>query len=309
MESHSHHHSHHHTHHSADMSSVAGTAFKIGIILNLLYVAVEFVVGFASGSMGLMSDAGHNLSDVAGMLMAFFAFLISARKANSKYTYGYKKSTILVSFANSLLILAAVVFILVESVGKIFNPQPVEGIGIMVTAGVGVLINGLTTWLFSRGKEGDLNIKATYLHMLADTLVSAGVILSGLAIWITGWNVIDPIVGICVAVLILISSWGVFMDSIRLVLDGVPAKINVDDVASVIVSVDGVADVHHMHIWAISTTDVALTAHIVLKDVDRLQEVKLKIKDALKAAGISHSTLEFEDEASAVNCKEKSIVG
>ena len=294
-----------HSHHHADIRTAASLAFKIGIILNLLYVVVEFGVGFASGSMGLMSDAGHNLSDVAGMLMAFFACLISARKANAKYTYGYKKSTILVSFANSLLILAAVIFILLESVSKIFNPQPVEGLGIMITAGVGVLINGITTWLFSRDKGGDLNIKATYLHMMADTLVSAGVILSGLAIWLTGWDIIDPIVGICIAVLILISSWGVFMDSIRLVLDGVPASIKVDDVSSVITSIQGVEDVHHIHIWAISTTDVALTAHIVLKDVNKLQEVKVKIKEALKEAGISHSTLEFEDEVTAVNCEDK----
>lgn len=289
------HHGHHHHHHQVSMSQAAGLAFKLGISLNLAYVIVEFAVGLASGSMGLLSDAGHNLSDVASMALALLACLISSRRSSPGYTYGYRKATVLVSFANSLLLLLAVAFILVESVEKLLHPEEVGGIGIMVTAAVGVAINGLTTWLFSRDKGSDLNIKATYMHMLADTLVSVGVIISGVAIWLTGWYVIDPLVGIAIALLILVSSWGVFKDSLRLVLDGTPEGVDTGQVKAAMAAEDGVCDVHHIHIWAISTTENALTAHVVVKDMSCLQPVKEALKARLAAMGITHSTLEFED--------------
>lgn len=265
--------------------------------MNFIFVIAEFTVGYISNSIGLMSDAGHNLSDVASMGLALFACILATRHANGKYTYGYKKSTILVSVANAVILLVAVALIMIESISKIIRPENVEGDWIIITAAIGVLINGFTTWLFNKDRKKDLNIKATYMHMLADTLVSVGVIISGVAIKFTGWNIIDPIIGLVIALIILHSTWDILRESIRLALDGTPEQFDIEDIASRMQSVEGVENVHHIHIWAISTTEYALTAHVVISSLNDLHAIKTRIKEVLDEAGIRHSTLEFEDAA------------
>ena len=288
----SHEHSHQHSH--AINAESLNKAFIIGIVLNLAFVVIEFAAGFWFDSLALLSDAGHNLSDVVSLVLALLAFRLAKVKANERYTYGYKKSTVLVSLLNAVILLVAVGIIVTESVEKLFHPVPVEGAAIAWTAGVGVVINAITSWLFMKDKEKDLNVKGAYLHMAADTLVSVGVVISGIVIMYTGWTIVDPIIGLVIAVIIVISTWGLLHDSLRLSLDGVPVGIDSGRIGQVILEQSGVEGYHHLHIWALSTTETALTAHIVINDLRRMEEVKHKIKNELAHAGVSHVTLEFE---------------
>ena len=294
-------HHHHHHHLPADASSL-NRAFRLGIALNLLFVIVEFVVGLCYGSMGLLSDAGHNLSDVAGLLLAMLAFRLAQSPATPRYTYGYKKSTVLISLLNSLILLIAVGVIVAESIGRMLHPETVTGDAIAWTAGVGVVVNGFTAWLFLKDKDRDLNVKGAYLHMAADALVSIGVLVSGVVISWTGWTLIDPIVGLAVAAVIVGSVWSLLRDSLRLSLDGVPGGIRIEEVARSMEAVEGVRGVHHIHVWAISTTENALTAHVVLDELGRMEEVKHRLKELLREEGIRHATLEFE--TAQEHCRE-----
>lgn len=288
----SHEHSHQHSH-TINAESL-NKAFIIGIVLNLAFVVIEFAAGFWFDSLALLSDAGHNLSDVVSLVLALLAFRLAKVKANERYTYGYKKSTILVSLLNAVILLVAVGAIVIESIHKLNNPAVVPGGAIAWVAGVGVLINAFTAFLFMKDKEKDLNVKGAYLHMAADALVSVGVLVAGIVISRTGWYIIDPIIGLIVAVVILISTWNLLHDSLRLTLDGVPTSIDSQKVVKAIRALPGVDDVHHIHIWAISTTENALTAHIVLKQPESMQEVKHLIRHRLEDFGIGHATLEFE---------------
>lgn len=288
----SHKHSHQHSH--AINAESLNKAFIIGIVLNLAFVVIEFAAGFWFDSLALLSDAGHNLSDVVSLVLALLAFRLAKVKANERYTYGYKKSTILVSLLNAVILLVAVGAIVIESIHKLNNPAVVPGGAIAWVAGVGVLINAFTAFLFMKDKEKDLNVKGAYLHMAADALVSVGVLVAGIVISRTGWYIIDPIIGLIVAVVILISTWNLLHDSLRLTLDGVPTSIDSQKVVEAIRALPGVNDVHHIHIWAISTTENALTAHIVLKQPESMQEVKHLIRHRLEDFGIGHATLEFE---------------
>lgn len=288
----SHEHSHQHSH-TINAESL-NKAFIIGIVLNLAFVVIEFAAGFWFDSLALLSDAGHNLSDVVSLVLALLAFRLAKVKANERYTYGYKKSTILVSLLNAVILLVAVGAIVIESIHKLSNPAVVPGGAIAWVAGVGVLINAFTAFLFMKDKEKDLNVKGAYLHMAADALVSVGVLVAGIVISRTGWYIIDPIIGLIVAVVILISTWNLLHDSLRLTLDGVPTSIDSQKVVEAIRALPGVDDVHHIHIWAISTTENALTAHIVLKQPESMQEVKHLIRHRLEDFGIGHATLEFE---------------
>ncbi len=289
-----HDHHHHHDHHHEQRLTSLNTAFIVGIVLNILFVAVEAGMGFYYDSMGLLSDAGHNLSDVAGLLLAMLAFRLAQARATSRYTYGYKKSTVLISLLNSVILLVAVGVIVAESIGRMIHPAPVEGAAIAWTAGVGVLINGFTAWLFLKDKDRDLNVKGAYLHMAADALVSVGVVVSGVVISLTGWTIVDPIVGLVVAAIIVVSVWSLTRDSLRLSLDGVPSGIDPAQVAEAMQKVEGVKAVHHIHIWAISTTENALTAHVVMQDGADLCAVKQALKERLREQGIVHATLEAE---------------
>ena len=288
----SHKHSHQHSH--AINAESLNKAFIIGIVLNLAFVVIEFAAGFWFDSLALLSDAGHNLSDVVSLVLALLAFRLAKVKANERYTYGYKKSTILVSLLNAVILLVAVGAIVIESIHKLSNPAVVPGGAIAWVAGVGVLINAFTAFLFMKDKEKDLNVKGAYLHMAADALVSVGVLVAGIVISRTDWYIIDPIIGLIVAVVILISTWNLLHDSLRLTLDGVPTSIDSQKVVEAIRALPGVDDVHHIHIWAISTTENALTAHIVLKQPEGMQEVKHLIRHRLEDFGIGHATLEFE---------------
>lgn len=285
-------HSHQHSH--AINAESLNKAFIIGIVLNLAFVVIEFAAGFWFDSLALLSDAGHNLSDVVSLVLALLAFRLAKVKANERYTYGYKKSTILVSLLNAVILLVAVGAIVIESIHKLSNPAVVPGGAIAWVAGVGVLINAFTAFLFMKDKEKDLNVKGAYLHMAADALVSVRVLVAGIVISRTGWYIIDPIIGLIVAVVILISTWNLLHDSLRLTLDGVPTSIDSQKVVKAIRALPGVDDVHHIHIWAISTTENALTAHIVLKQPEGMQEVKHLIRHRLEDFGIGHATLEFE---------------
>lgn len=292
----------HHAHHDHALRSL-NRAFLLGISLNVAFVAVEFAAGIAYGSMGLLSDAGHNLSDVAGLLLAMLAFRLAQVPATPRYTYGYKKSTVLISLLNSVILLVAVGVIVAESIGRMLHPAPVEGAAIAWTAGAGVVINGFTAWLFLRDKDRDLNVKGAYLHMAADALVSVGVLVSGLVIRWTGWALIDPIVGLAVAGVIVASVWSLTRDSLRLTLDGVPSAIRIEELERQMTDVEGVEAVHHIHVWAISTTENALTAHVVLAASARMQPVKQALKKMLCGAGIGHATLEFE--SAAEHCSDR----
>ena len=270
------------------------TIFVWSIALNLLYSAVEFGIGVYSGSMGLIADAGHNLSDVVSLVMALLAIRLSARKATRKYTYGFKKSTILASLFNAVLLLIAVGMIAAESISKFFHPQPVEGAAIAWTAGVGVIVNFATAWLLMHGQERDLNVRGAFLHMVADALVSIGVVVSGIVIARTGWMVIDPIMGIVIALIIVISTRRLLWDSLRLSLDGVPDDIDVGRIEELVRTTPGVIGIHHLHIWAISTTQNALTVHAVLADEKQSSEVRREIRRRLRTEGITHATIETE---------------
>ena len=291
--SHEHHH-HHHDHHVAADNGQMRKILWTAIILNLLFVGVEAGVGLWQNSLSLLSDAGHNLSDVFSLALVVVGLHLVKVHSNERYTYGYKKSTILISLANAILLLVAVGVIIAESVHKLRNPAAIDGAVISWTAGVGILINGLTTLLLMRGQKGDLNIRGAFLHMAADTLVSIGVVVSGIIISHTGWFIIDPVIGIVIAVVILVSTWELLRDSMRLALDGVPEGIEVEEVMQAMRDTAHVTDVHHLHVWAMSTTENALTAHVVIDDEHEASAVRKALKEALHEQGITHATIEIE---------------
>ena len=289
--------SHSHSHNHNINLQTLHRSFVLGIVINLLFVVIEFGAGFWYNSLALISDAGHNLSDVVSLVLALVAFKLSQISATQRFTYSYKKSTILVSLLNALILLGVVGILFYKSIYKLSHPSEVEGLAIAWIAGVGILVNGFTAFLLLKDKDHDLNVKGAYLHMIADTLVSIGVFVSGIIIHYTDLFIIDPIIGIIVAVIILFSTWGLLSESIRLALDGVPKSINPKTIKEDILKTDGVLDIHHLHIWAISTTENALTAHIVVSKDSTLQaieEIKHQLRKMLLNHNISHPTFEFE---------------
>ncbi len=292
-------HHHHHTVVAGDLSRV----FIIGIVINILYIIAEAGVGLWQGSMGLLADAGHNLGDVASLALSLLAIKLYKKAATKYYTYGYKKSTILVSLVNAVILLIAVGAIIVESVNKLIHPEPLEGFTVAIVAGIGVIVNGITAYLFTDHKDKDLNVKGAYLHMAMDALVSLGVVVAGIIIHYTGWYIIDPVIGFIVALIIVKSTWNLMTDSLRLTMDGVPESVDIEKIESAISEADGVASFHHLHVWAISTTDNALTVHIVIKEGADQENVKNGVKEALAACGVNHATLELETHiCSELNC-------
>lgn len=292
---HGHHHGHHHHSHTLERLS---TIYIIAVALNLLFVIVEAVAGFIGNSIGLLSDAGHNLSDVFSLLLAMVALKLASSHATKRFTYGRRKASVLISLLNAIILLVAVGAIIVESVEKFFHPTEVSGTLIIWTATVGIVINGLTAWALSRQQQHDINTRGAFLHMLADTLVSVGVVLSGVIIHYTGWTVVDPIVGLVIAAVILVGTWSLLAESLRMSTDAVPEGFDVDEITQKIESQEGVLEVHHVHIWAISTTETALTCHIVIPEAAMLEEVTHRVKHELEHLGIRHSTLELETRGS-----------
>ena len=298
-----HHHHHHHHHHTAPTQSLNGI-FIFSIVLNVLFVLIEAGVGLWQDSLSLLSDAGHNLSDVFSLLLVLVAFRLSKVHSNDHFTYGYRKSTVLISLLNAVILLVAVGAIVIESIHKFSEPVEVNGIAVSWTAGVGILINGLTAMLLMRGQKNDLNVRGAFLHMLADTLVSVGVVLSGIIIYYTGWNIVDPIVSLIIAAVILISTWELLADSLRLAVDGIPDGIDRKEIEQLLTKDERVQEAHHIHIWAISTTETALTAHIVLSDLRHWSHVAEQIKLELSEHGITHATLEPETPDTICQNKE-----
>lgn len=283
-------------------TSQYGKLFAIGIGLNITYVAVEAFYGLLINSSALLADAGHNASDVLSLIFAWLAIWLAAKSPKGRFTYGYKKATILTSLLNALLLFAAVFIIAWEAIEKFQNPVPVPGQQVMVVAGIGVLINTLTALLFMKGRKGDLNIKGAFLHMAADAAVSLGVVLSGFFIIRTGWQWIDPMMSILIIGVIVWSTWKLFIESVNLSLDAAPADVNVNEVESFFLQYPGIDGVHDLHIWALSTTENALTVHLELSESGSDQLVS-QLKMALaNRFGLRHVTLQVEDRNMAVNC-------
>jgi cobalt-zinc-cadmium efflux system protein len=291
MDARAHSHSHSHSHAPPGF----GRAFALGIGLNVAFVVIEVVFGFVANSMALLSDAGHNLSDVLGLVLAWAAATMARKAPSPRFTYGLKKAPILAALANSLLLLIAVGAIGAEAVRRLFHPSPTEGGMVMIVAGVGIVVNGVTALLFARGREHDINIRGAYLHMAADALVSFAVVVAGLVILWTKQEWVDPAMSLAVAVVILWSSIGLLKESVWMSLAGVPSGIDADEVEMTLSELDGVDAVHDLHIWPLSTTETALTAHIVTAHADYpdalLESARRLLHDRFH---IEHCTIQVE---------------
>jgi len=254
------HHAHHGHHHApADF----GRAFLIGITLNTAFVAIEALYGYLANSTALLADAGHNLSDVLGLATAWIAAVLSKRAPTARYTYGLRNTSILAALANAVLLLIASGAILLEATERLIEPQPVRSGTIIVVAAIGILVNGVTAWLFASGQKGDINIRGAYLHMIADAAISAGVVVAGLLIMLTGWLWVDPFTSLIVVGIIVWGTWGLLRESTAMSLAAVPSSIDPAKVRAWLASRPGVASIHDLHIWPISTTETALTVHLV----------------------------------------------
>lgn len=290
-ERHDHHGHHHHHHHEI---KTINRIIVWSIIINLLYVFIEAGIGIYGDSLGLISDAGHNLGDVFSLLLTLIGFKLAQAVANKHFTYGYQKGTILISMLNAVILLVAVGIIIVESINKIRHPEPIDGALVSWTAGIGIIVNGVSAWLLMKDQKHDLNIRGAFLHMAADTLVSLGVVIAGVVISLTGFVLIDPIISIVIAVIILISTWNMLKESLNLSIDGVPEGIDVDELKSRIESLPDVRSLHHIHVWALSTTTNAMTAHVVIDDRRNEDKILSDIKHIANEFGISHPTIECE---------------
>jgi cobalt-zinc-cadmium efflux system protein len=281
-------HGHHH-------SVAYGRAFIVGITLNLGFVVVEAVYGFLADSMALLSDAGHNLSDVLGLAIAWGAALLARRGPTEQFTYGLRSSSILAALFNALLLLVAVGGIVWESVQRLIEPEPVAALTVMIVAGIGILVNGFTAFLFMSGSHEDLNIRGAFLHMVADAAVSFGVVLAGALMLWTGETWFDPVISLVIAAVIVWSTWDLLRQSLALSLHGVPRGIDLAVVRQALQSLPGVAQAHHVHVWAMSTTETALTAHLVMPDGHPgdlfLADAQCELKQRF---GIGHATLQIE---------------
>jgi cobalt-zinc-cadmium efflux system protein len=291
---------HDHDHGPADY----GRAFLIGILLNSGFILLEVIFGVFANSLALLADAGHNLSDVLGLILAWVATLLARRAASARRTYGWKRATVLAALFNALLLLVGVGAIVWEAVGRFRDPEPIGGGTVIWVAGLGILVNGATALLFMSGRKSDLNVRGAFLHMAADAGVSLGVMISGGVILFTGWSWLDPVVSLLVAFFILVSTWELFTDSLNLSLDAVPENVDPAAVREYLAGLPEVAEVHHLHIWPLSTTEVALTAHLVKKDATIDDALLARIREDLHHRfEISHPTIQFESSAKA--CEEE----
>jgi len=268
-------------------------AFAIGIALNAAFVAIEAFYGWKVDSLALLADAGHNLSDVAGLVLAWGGALAGRLRPDARHTYGWKRAGIVAAFVNALLLLVAAGSLALEAAQRLGSPQPVAGVTIMAVAAVGIVVNSVTALLFVRGRDHDLNVHGAFLHMAADALVSAGVVIAGaLALWL-GWTWLDPVTSLVIVAVIVIGTWSLFRQSLHLLFDGVPEGVDLHAVQAVLEALPGVSDVHDLHVWAMGTTDTALTAHLVMPhthaDDAFLQQVTRELHERF---GIVHVTLQ-----------------
>ncbi|SDN33278.1 cobalt-zinc-cadmium efflux system protein [Methylobacterium phyllostachyos] len=285
-----------------------GPAFAIGIALNTVFVVVEAIYGYLGNSMSLVADAGHNLSDVLGLVAAWVAAILVRRQATARFTYGYRGSSILAALFNAVFLLIAMGAVIWEALVRLVHPEPVAGTTVMVVAAIGILVNGITAWLFASGAKGDINIRGAFLHMAADAAVSAGVVIAGLVIQLTGLVWLDPAVSLVVAGLVVWATWGLLRDSVAMSLDAVPSEISPEAVTGFLRERPGVADLHDLHIWPMSTTSVALTVHLVMQEGHQTHRVPdngflTETAEGLRARfGIVHATMQIE-EAGGPACR------
>jgi cobalt-zinc-cadmium efflux system protein len=297
---HGHGHSHGHVGHSHAPDHF-GFAFAAGVTLNTAFVVAELIFGYAANSLALISDAVHNFSDVISLLLAWAALWLARKQPTQQHTYGYRRASILAALVNAGLLLIAVGGIAVEAINRIQEPAAVAGWTVVLVAALGILVNGSTALLFMRGRHGDLNIRGAYLHMAADAGVSFGVVVAALVIMATGWLWVDPAISLCIAAVVLASGWGLARDSVNLALDGVPKGIELAKVKDYLVTLEGVTELHDLHIWAMSTNETALTAHLVRPAGFNDAFLHGVCEELSHRFNIHHATLQIE--ASSEVCK------
>lgn len=290
--SHEHNHDHGHHHHAPPDNNFA---FAIGVALNLGFVFAEVIYGLAAHSLALLSDAGHNISDVFGLLVAWGALHLGKSRPTKRHTYGFRRSSILAALTNAVVLLLVVGAITWEAVGRIFHPEPVAGATVMWVAAAGIVVNGLSALLFMAGRQRDINIRGAFAHMAGDAAVSLGVVLIGFAIRLTGWQWLDPAVSILIGVVIVLGTWGLLRESVNLAMDAVPSGIDSQKVEAYLAGLDGVKAVHDLHIWGMSTTEVALTVHLVMPTSPTDDTFLCEVRDALREQfEIGHVTIQIE---------------
>ncbi len=302
---HDHDHSHGHVHdHSAHDFSRVNLSFLIAVGANLVFTLIEAVYGLLTSSMSLLADAGHNLSDVLGLLLAWGTAFLATRKANSARSYGYKKTTVMAALINSVVLVLAAVYIAFESLEKLLNPVSISALPIMIVATIGIFVNAGSAMLFMRGSKEDLNLRGAYLHLAYDALISVGVVFAAIVIYFTDAHWIDPLVGLVIVFVIVGGTWSLLKDSINLLLDGVPADVDLNAVRRYLLGIDGVSEVHDLHIWGMSTRENGLTAHLVMPE-NTLWDSELSYaaigQDLEQQFGIHHVTLQVEKDPNCHN--------
>lgn len=295
---HGHGHSHGHSHGGGHGHSHApadfGRAFLIGIVLNSVFILAEVVYGLAAHSLSLLADAGHNLSDVLGLFMAWGATALAKQPPSARYTYGLRGASIMAALGNAVFLLVAIGGIGWEAVLRLMHPQAAQGLTVMIVAGIGILVNGATAFLFMSGVKGDLNIRGAFLHMLSDAVVSLGVVIAGGVILVTGWLWLDPLVSLIIGAVILWGTWGLLRDSVKLSLHGVPPGIELQKIRALVAGRPGVSEVHDLHVWGMSTTETALSAHIVMPGGHPGDGFLHEMAHDLEHLGVQHVTIQIE---------------
>jgi len=285
----------HHHHHGPPAGQSFGTAFAIGIALNTIFVIVEVLIGFLAGSMALVADGIHNFTDVIALVLAWTGYWFQSRKPRGRFTYGFGAVSIQSAVINAFLLVAGVTLIFWESLSRLRHPEPVPGGTLMAVAGIGILINGATALLFMRGSKDDVNIRGAFIHMAADAGVSLGVVIAGGIVVLTGWTIVDPLVGIAIAVLVLFSSWELLTESLNLALHAAPKNVDMTALAAWLRSRPGVAGFHDLHVWPLSTNKTALSVHLEMPDVQETDELLHELGHELhEHFGIEHATIQIE---------------
>lgn len=293
-----------HTHSHATEQPSYGQAFALGISLNLFFVLIEAFYGWHANSLALLADAAHNLSDVAGLLLAWVAYGVAKLRPNVRHTYGWRKASILASFANAVFLLIAMGSLATEAISRFGEPGELNAETVMVVAGVGVIINAITAWLFMRGSRSDLNIRGAFLHMAADAFVSLGVVVSGaFALWL-GWTQLDPVVSLVIAIVIVIATLSLFKQSLHMLFDGVPDSVDLNAIQNALLETPGVRALHDLHVWNLSTTETALTAHLTLEQVCQSDEILADVIHLLAVEfHIEHVTIQCESTQFTQDCQ------
>jgi cobalt-zinc-cadmium efflux system protein len=291
--------------HAPDLIDGYSRIFLVGICLNVAFVISEIIAGLIYNSIALLTDAGHNVSDVVLLLLSLLAFRFAKRKATKTFTYGYKKTTVLAAFINAVFLLLAVGVLGYESISRLKHPEVVNGNIIAWVAALGIVVNSISAYLFFKDRKRDLNIKSAYLHLLSDALVSFGVVVTGIIIIYTKWYWLDSVIGLAIMFIILVSTWSLLRDSFKMAVDAVPSGIDIGNIRETILKIKEVTDIHHIHVWPLSTTENALTAHVLLNEKLNFEEkikVVQKIKHQLEHLNIHHSTIEMDGIEKSINC-------